>query len=110
MKTREAVCLLAVLAFSVGETNAQTGWYWQSPLPQGNHLVGVRFISPTVGWAVGEYGTILKTTNGGASWTLQTRETRGSLFGIYFADENTGTAVGYDWWTCDGIILRTTNG
>ncbi len=33
-------------------------WFWQNPLPQGNTLRSVKFISPTTGWAVGDYGTI----------------------------------------------------
>jgi hypothetical protein len=32
-----------LLAFCVEMTFAQSGWYWQNPLPQGNHLNGVSF-------------------------------------------------------------------
>ncbi|HEY5499613.1 MAG TPA: YCF48-related protein [Bacteroidales bacterium] len=53
------------------EIKAQTGWFWQNPLPQGNSLYGVEFISSTEGWAVGANGTILKTSDGGASWQIQ---------------------------------------
>src|SRR6266849_268151 len=50
---------------------AQSGWFWQNPLPQGNPLMAVSFVDANTGTAVGEYGTILRTTDGGATWTLQ---------------------------------------
>jgi len=84
---------------------AQQNWYWQYPLPQGNPLYGVEFISSSIGWSVGSYGTILKTTDGGTTWTLQSSGTRKSFRDVSFIDENNGTAVGRS-----GIVLRTTNG
>jgi hypothetical protein len=35
-------------------------------------LWSVAMVSPTTGFAVGDKGTLIKTTNGGASWTVQT--------------------------------------
>ncbi|RPI75251.1 MAG: hypothetical protein EHM47_03145 [Ignavibacteriales bacterium] len=54
---------------------SQQGWFWQNPLPQGNSLFGVKFISSSVGWTVGHYGTVMKTTNGGSDWILQSSGT-----------------------------------
>jgi len=82
-----------------------SGWYWQNPLPQGNTLHCVMFVSLNIGWAVGENGTILRTTNGGTTWTLQTSGTTSILSGVSFTDSDNGIAVGGD-----GTILRTTNG
>ena len=50
-------------------------------------------------------GTILKTTNGGATWTSQTSGTIYRLYSVYFTDVNTGYAVGDG-----GIILKTITG
>ena len=58
---------------------AQSGWFWQNPLPQGNDLKSVKFISSSVGWAVGVAGTIIRTTNGGTNWTLQSSGTTNNL-------------------------------
>ena len=80
-------------------------WTWQNPYPQGNPLYNVKFISATDGWAVGECGTILKTTDGGTTWNLQTSGTMNVLLGVSFTDANNGTIVG-DF----GTILRTTDG
>jgi len=38
------------------------------PSPTSNQLVSLDFIDEMTGWAVGEYGTILKTTDAGESW------------------------------------------
>ena len=85
-------------------TLAQEGWFWQNPLPQGNFLYSVDFVSELTGWAVGS-NAILRTTNGGATWTSQTSGTTHSLRGVSFTDSDNGTAVGYN-----GTILRTTDG
>ena len=45
-------------------TLAQEGWFWQNPLPQGHNLYTTKFINENTGWAVGEYGTIIKTSDG----------------------------------------------
>ena len=54
---------------------------------------------------VGWNGTILRTTNGGTTWTSQSSGTTNFLYSVSFIDANTGVAVGHD-----GTILRTTDG
>ena len=78
-------------------------WFWQNHLPQGNNLKAVYFVSSTVGGAVGDFGTILRTTDGGTTWTSQTSGTTSDLWDVSFIDANTGIAVG-------GTILRTIDG
>ena len=43
------------------------GWNWQNPIPQANDLFSVSFADAMHGTAVGAHGTILHTSNGGAS-------------------------------------------
>ncbi|HYR54476.1 MAG TPA: hypothetical protein VEM39_00030, partial [Myxococcaceae bacterium] len=57
------------------------------------------------GTAVGQSGTILRTTDGGEIWRPQTSGTRNPILGVSFLDANTGTVVGGM-----GTILRTTTG
>ncbi len=45
-----------------------SGWYWGSPLPQGNALAAVDFSGGT-GYAVGGFGTVVRSPDGGATWT-----------------------------------------
>jgi photosystem II stability/assembly factor-like uncharacterized protein len=54
---------------------------------------------------VGFSGIILRTTNGGVNWNLQTSGSTNHLMAVSFTDANNGTAVGFS-----GTILRTTNG
>jgi hypothetical protein len=65
----------------------------------------VSFTDANTGTAVGDAGTIVRTTNGGTTWVAQTSGTGSFLFGVSFTDANTGTVVGGP-----GIILRTTDG
>jgi len=83
----------------------RSGWFWQNPLPQGNALNGVSFTDANTGTAVGEAGTIVRTTDGGETWVTQDSGTTSALNGVSFTDANTGTAVGQN-----GTILRTTDG
>src|SRR3954453_1913724 len=49
-------------------TVAHAGWTWGSPLPQGDTLSAVDFQGER-GYAVGEFGTMLRTDDGGATWS-----------------------------------------
>ena len=98
------LCYLFLLPISF-PTYSQEGWFWQNPLPQGNHLTDVYFIDSTFGTAVGYLGTIINTTDGGENWSVQRSGTTSHLMGVSFSDIYNGIAVGYD-----GTIVRTTDG
>ena len=66
---------------------------------------GVSFTDANNGTAVGDWGIILRTTNGGTNWTSQISGTTNHLNGVTFTDVNNGTVIGEN-----GTILRTTNG
>jgi photosystem II stability/assembly factor-like uncharacterized protein len=68
-------------------------------------LYGVRFLDVNTGWAVGDTGVILKTTNGGSSWSAQASGTGQNLRAVYFIDSAIGYVVGQN-----GTILGTSNG
>jgi photosystem II stability/assembly factor-like uncharacterized protein len=56
------------------------------------------------GTAVGANGTIVRTTDGGTTWALQSSGTSNHLYAVSFADASVGSAVGV------GTVFRTTNG
>src|SRR5581483_8657096 len=85
--------------------NAQARWVWQNPLPQGNTLYSGSFTDANTGTATGDNGTIIRTTDGGNNWIIQSSGTTNTLYGVSFTDVNLGTAVG-----AAGTILRTTDG
>src|SRR4051794_1747140 len=47
---------------------AHAGWSWGDPRPQGDTLSAVDFRGEQ-GYAVGEFGTMLRTDDGGATWS-----------------------------------------
>ncbi|MEE4260632.1 MAG: YCF48-related protein, partial [Bacteroidales bacterium] len=68
-------------------------------------LNDVTFIDSNNGWAVGDSGTILHTSDGGNNWEFQESGTIADLNSVFFVDENYG-------WICgdSSIILHTDNG
>lgn len=60
-----AGCLPASASAAVRTTHS--GWSWGDPTPQGEALNGVEFSGQT-GYATGDFGTLLKTTDGGRTW------------------------------------------
>src|SRR5262245_17499926 len=91
-------------------------WFWQRPLPQGNPLYAVSFADANTEIAVGEDATILRTTDGGAHWTIKTSGYEGAgveLFGVSFSDASNGAAVGSNFFFSGGghaVVLRPTDG
>lgn len=78
-------------------------WEWQNPKPTGLALSDVRFLDASTGWINGP-STMLKTTDGGATWT---REDPGTEFDggkFSFLDANHG------WCTESFDVLRTADG
>jgi photosystem II stability/assembly factor-like uncharacterized protein len=111
--------ILVSAMFALTIATAQ-GWQWSNPVPTGNQLNSLFFCDMNTGYAVGSNGTIIKTLNGGESWTEQNSPTDIPLFSVYFTDAITGYAVGYylphiqpgkSILTQQGsIILKTTDG
>ena len=60
--------LLLLLAFSA---RAEAQWVTQ-PSGTDADLRGLSVVAPAVVWASGAHGTVLRTTNGGTTWTLTT--------------------------------------
>src|SRR6185503_14738643 len=70
-----------------------------------NHLNGVHLLDSGIAFVVGDAGTILKSTDAGATWAPLLSGTTNILYEVYFVDGNHGVVVGDQ-----GLILRTTDG
>jgi len=68
---RVLVLFFGITGVGTDVSFAQSGWFWQNPLPQGNTLNAVAVLDPQNAIAVGNSGTILRTTDSGATWTRQ---------------------------------------
>jgi len=98
--------VLVVFLFStISYSQMSDNWTWLNPSPQGNSLNEVDFIDNTTGYAVGTYGTILRTTNSGASWVQINSGTHQNLMSMCFTNSNTGYVGGYRQ-----LLRKTTDG
>lgn len=84
------------------------------PLLDDATLRSVHFVDPDQGWAVGDYGVILHTKDGGTNWIHQDSGVRCRLLDIDFRTPQFGIAVG-GWYETDtgmsrGVVLRTNDG
>jgi photosystem II stability/assembly factor-like uncharacterized protein len=91
---------LAMQCVSLGQ-----GWNLLAPYPTNNALSSLSFINETTGWIAGSGDCILKTTDGGSTWSKQSTLTGQNLYAVYFADAQKG-------WTANdlGGISATTDG
>ena len=78
-----------------------------SRVPVSSTLNSVAFADARHGWAVGHWGVILGTTDGGETWQLERSDLQidQPLFSVYFRNARDGWAVGL--WS---IVLHTTDG
>jgi photosystem II stability/assembly factor-like uncharacterized protein len=76
-------------------------------VPVRSTLTAVHFTDEKTGWAVGHWGTVLRTDDGGESWKIQRADTSVDqpLFSVYFRDKDNGWAVGL--WS---LMISTRDG
>ncbi len=67
--------------------------------------VGVYFVNKDTGWVVGDLGALIKTTDGGESWTISETNTTTPLLKVRSYNGQVVITSGYD-----GLILRSTDG
>ncbi|MBM3712833.1 MAG: T9SS type A sorting domain-containing protein [Actinobacteria bacterium] len=96
---------LIILFCIVQQSYNQVGWNLISTLPE-RHLYSVFFTEINTGYIAGGFGTgkILKTTDGGITWSETTFPVH-SLHSVCFINANIGWTVG-----AGGSIYKTTNG
>jgi len=93
---------------------ADDGWQFKwvianVPTPVGEQLNAVFFVTPDLGWAVGNQGRVLKSTDGGVSWAVQTNiSTQAPLNDVFFLDTQRGFIVGGP--AHEGIVMSTMDG
>jgi photosystem II stability/assembly factor-like uncharacterized protein len=80
-------------------------WNLQNPLPATDNLNDVVFAGANFGWAVGDCGAIVHTSDGGATWALQNTGRMDTLLSVAFVDDSCGWAAGLN-----GAVLHTING
>ena len=79
--------------------------FYSQNSPTTNNLYSAYFTSYRTGIAVGDTGTIVKTTDGGSHWNLISSITLNRLYSVQFPSTNIGYAAGVD-----GTLIKTTDG
>jgi photosystem II stability/assembly factor-like uncharacterized protein len=100
---KKIIFILFTFHISLLTLNAQ--WVAQYN-PSSINLQDVTFINRYTGWVCGDGSQILKTTNGGVNWVLQSSGVSGKILtGIHAVDSQFVYCVG--WWQ---TVLKTTDG
>ncbi len=78
---------------------------WNDLIITNNTITRIYFYNYNLGFAIGENGTIYKTTDSGINWNLISLGETETFRGIYFLSEQIG-------WICVGSdkVIKTTNG
>ena len=94
-----------VMMISITNLTAQyDGWKWVNPLPQGNTILCIQYLTENRIMAIGEAGSVMISDDGGTTWDFKGSGTFNTLYDFFFVNAATGFIVGDG-----GIILMTTD-
>ena len=103
---------LFILFFCASFSLANPAEYWlKQQSPTTKWLYKFSFTDSLNGWAVGDSGIIIRTTNGGTNWAIQMSGVTTFIFSVSFVNIRYGWAVADNSINFNGSrILKTTNG
>jgi len=105
--------LLIIIIFEFSKVDLYSQVIWEIvESPTNQLLTSVHFVDSLYGWAVGDSGTIIHTSNGGNSWDLQNSNTVNKISDVFFLNRNLGWASSWNTtiFPFGTVILKTTNG
>jgi len=105
-----AATIFLSMIFVTGSYSQQ---YWQTIAKASNqNLWKCSFVDTLNGWAIGDSGTILYTSNGGYNWITQNSHLKELMTSIFFLNKRLGWAIswGFSPEYYGTYLLRTTNG
>lgn len=82
-----------------------SGWCWQDPQPGPQVLASLSFVDGRSGYAGGEGGLVVRTTDGGRSWQRLAQAGASDLLGLRIDAQGRGWA-----WNQRGEAYRSTDG
>lgn len=104
------ILFIVTLFFSAVNTNSQDYWLHVNS-PTERILTKCIFPDSVYGWAAGDSGTIVHTTNSGSTWQLQNSGVLNyNIDDIFFLNRRLGWALANDYLFIGSIVLTTTNG
>jgi photosystem II stability/assembly factor-like uncharacterized protein len=108
----KTIFLLIVLALSISSGRISSQEYWiPTNTPTAQLLRRLYFTDSQTGWAAGDRGTIIHTTDGGDTWQTQSSGFETGIVDIFFLNNSTGWALVWSVSNPTGtIILKTKDG
>ncbi len=85
---------------------SQNGWFTQTSQTT-KYLNSVYFIDAYEGFAVGRYGTILRTSNGGTTWSKSQGNFQESYNDITFLKDESNIGYIFGTYTAIGTVLKS---
>jgi serine/threonine protein kinase len=100
--------------FIISTTDGGNNWQSKDVSNLAHGLKSIFFGDRNNGWAVGQGGSIIATSDGGKTWSPQHSGTIAWLYSVYFIDSRNGWAAGacfsYDCGRDYGVVLATKDG
>jgi photosystem II stability/assembly factor-like uncharacterized protein len=105
------ICKVILILFLIGSPVLSQQYWTKVNSPASKSLWKCHFVDSLYGWAAGDSGTIVHTSNGGQNWILQNSGIDFyQIDDIFFINHSTGWALSNDFLYTGTIVLRTTNG
>jgi len=105
--------ILTVLFFQLVQVNIYSQGTWERlESPTDQFLKSVYFVDSLYGWAVGDSGTVIHTSNSGTDWEIQDSKTENNIYDVFFLNRNLGWATSWVTSTLPSgtKLLKTTDG
>lgn len=111
MKPVYKICFFILIFLFQLPADAQGTWS-RIEVPTQQFLETVFFTDSLSGWASGDSGTIIHTSDGGTTWSLQNSGTKDEITSLFFLDSNRGwaSAINYSVSPFGTLLLKTMNG
>lgn len=109
---KRTIGILFIIFFFTG-VKSYGQQYWLSAGNASNqNLWRCSFVDTLYGWAIGDSGVIVHTTNGGISWTAQNSKLKEYMVNVFFLNRRLGWALswGLNQSYYGTYVLKTTNG
>lgn len=106
------ILLSLIIFLFLGTGTVFTQGKWQKiTSPVSTALYKVQFLDSLVGYAAGDSGVIIKTTNAGQNWKVQNSGINTPIYDLFFLNENVGWGVTWRLTPPYGSdIVKTLNG
>lgn len=112
-KRLATIFIFAGISISLSTPLVAQDWVPANGVTTTNTINRIQFVTEQVAYGIGDWGTILKSSDGGETWTDISYEDTRNFNGLYFFDENTGL-VGGPFSTGGGgsseMLAETTDG